>query len=604
MKNIRNLLYMAACAVLCCLQMGVFAKNTSTSNLEKVELVEAKKVKDEIAIAVEVVAKADYEIKKAKKELEDKKISLVDAAKIIGENKFKRNKVQQELAARTQEAIEKVEAEEQSYLDRLTAGVRGVGQGAMGLARSGWIYSEEEKAIALSIIAELEEQLKNPENLDEQEKQELQDALNEQRAIAGIAMSASMENFWVTVAVAGYVGGALLARQYFSGDQPAKTFTSTVENPNPENQSLILQPPKPDNGQNTLTIKQQQPVKKVVTEPLQLGQGLPSGQPQQLTSSVDSGQKDNNLNLLPPKPIEPPKPTEPPKIEPQQNPIALTNSSVSGKSQEDLQNASKKDEGSSLRDLSDRINENLKESRSKSLPTGYEDLPLNFGQGPNEIEISEGTPGLWDRVKSGVGQTYGWIKGAGSSSNKETTTIEPEIKTIEPEIKTVEPEIKTVEPEIKTVEPEIKTVEPEIKTVEPEIKTVEPEIKTVEPEIKTVEPEIKTVEPEIKTVEQPKKTFVGTQAQRSAAIKEKSNLEKYFATASEKKLAANSTKLTNDLEKLKIDWANLSEKNRNPGSALATKIKNKTSQLETAQKDLDAYRIKQQRLEELNGYNL
>ena len=214
MKNIKSFIYAVVCLAALCLQANVCAKQTGNMGAEaRVEVNNAAQMVNEASLAAQVIKlEAEKAIDQAEGQLKNGKITPAEAAKIIGQNRFKISQAEEELAALTEDTIEQL-----GLGQRFIAGVRNVGQGAVSLARTGYIYSEEEKAIALEIIKELEARLENSENLEEQDRQELENALAEQRAIAGEAMSSTMKRFWAAVGLAGAVSGAALAaRSYFT----------------------------------------------------------------------------------------------------------------------------------------------------------------------------------------------------------------------------------------------------------------------------------------------------------------------------------------------------------------------------------------------------
>ncbi len=185
-----------------------------------------------------VIADAEQKIAVVKNQLKTGDISPVDAAKKIGEYNYVIERQKKQLAELVHTEVDKVEAadSEESYLNQLISGAQNLGASVIAPFKSGYGYSEEEQAIARSVLAELYAQLKEIEEgsivaqqqaKSEEEKdkfvqeynaikQTIEEEIHNQQIITGEAMSNNRKLFWAAVGVAGTVVAGTAAQYYLA----------------------------------------------------------------------------------------------------------------------------------------------------------------------------------------------------------------------------------------------------------------------------------------------------------------------------------------------------------------------------------------------------
>ena len=213
----------------------------SSKSAEATVAIEREKIEEAIVDTETIKTAATLAINKAREQLAKGEISAVEAAKIIGEQDYRIEQANKLLAMEARRAVDSVEQAEveEGYTSQLISGARGLGERVLAPFKSGYGYTEEEKAIARSIIAQLEKQLeeiiKSYEfkvtatdlkvlNRSVQEldtiKQEFAKAIHEQQLITGDVMSTNRKLFWGAVGLAGAAIGTALAQQYLNMELP------------------------------------------------------------------------------------------------------------------------------------------------------------------------------------------------------------------------------------------------------------------------------------------------------------------------------------------------------------------------------------------------
>ena len=226
----------------------VVAPRVLEVDADEVVAAERQKLEQAIIDTEKIKTAATLAINDAKDKLAKNEISYVQAAEIIGQQNYKIEQVQEQLAQLTGQAIETVQdaQEQESYFSQLTSGVRSAGQGF--LERVGYSSTAEEKAIAQSVIDELKNQLKMAEaNYTEKMKaavssqdriklsqelnaikQDINRAINLQQTITEEVMSANKKLFWTAVGLAGVAAGGALAYQYLGTEVPGPIIEGVI----------------------------------------------------------------------------------------------------------------------------------------------------------------------------------------------------------------------------------------------------------------------------------------------------------------------------------------------------------------------------------------
>ena len=260
MKFIKNILIISAAIALIgfaerCLARMVKSSSAKMIKQEETKAIgadeglineETKKVETATLDAQKAKESANAIIAKAKNDLAAGNISLIEASKIIGEQNYKIEQANKQLAVVVDEAIENVEMVEaqEGYTQKMLTGIRSIGESALAPFKAGYGYTEQEKAIARAIIEELTKQLKM-QRLQYAEKmmtatQEEKNKLNEelealskqfekeimqQQLVTGEAMSLNRRLFWGAVGLAGAVALGAAAKYYLGTQDLASSVT-------------------------------------------------------------------------------------------------------------------------------------------------------------------------------------------------------------------------------------------------------------------------------------------------------------------------------------------------------------------------------------------
>jgi len=252
----------------------------SAKSAEATVTVEREKVEQAMIDTETLKTAATLAINKAREQLANGEISAVEAAKIIGEQDYRIEQANKLLAMATRRAVDTVEQAEveESYASQLMSGARGLGARVLAPFKSGYGYSEEEKAIARAIIAQLNRQLeaiaqeyanKTKGAATEQARtqamnewdtiqKEFAKAIYEQQLITGDVMSANRKLFWGAVGLAGAAIGGALAQQYLGAELPVAPTSGSEKPALPSlSESAPKQPELPsvsESGSKTLEL--------------------------------------------------------------------------------------------------------------------------------------------------------------------------------------------------------------------------------------------------------------------------------------------------------------------------------------------------------------
>lgn len=219
--------------------------NTERQKLEQA-IIDTEKIKMAATLAIN---EAKAKLAKANDQLTNDEISRIEAAKIIGEQNYKIEQANKNLAAFTKEAIENVEEAEaqETYSFSFPLNAARIA-GTEFLEKIGYKSTAEEKAIAQFTIRELDKQLTNlnrefvqkmleaitdqDKNKIRQEyntvKQAIENEIYRQKTITEEVMSTNKKLFWTAVGLAGATVGGALAYQYLGTQVPDATITRMI----------------------------------------------------------------------------------------------------------------------------------------------------------------------------------------------------------------------------------------------------------------------------------------------------------------------------------------------------------------------------------------